>query len=85
MPGLGAAGLFAFIAAWGDFLFPLIFISSPELRMLPLGIYRPSARQPDRLRPLGRLAVIYTLPAVLAFGLARRFLVQTFGGGLKGD
>ncbi len=85
MPGLAASGLFAFIAAWGDFLFPLTFISSPELRMLPLGIYSAflRANQID-YGLLAAIAVIYTAPAVIAFALARRFLVQTFGGGLKG-
>lgn len=85
MPGLAASGLFAFIAAWGDFLFPLTFISSPELRMLPLGIYSAflRANQID-YGLLAAIAIVYTLPAILAFALARRFLVQTFGGGLKG-
>ncbi len=85
MPGLAAAGLFAFIAAWGDFLFPLTFISSPELRMLPIGIYSAflRANQID-YGLLAAIAVIYTAPAIIAFALARRFLVQTFGGGLKG-
>jgi multiple sugar transport system permease protein len=40
MPGLAAAGLFAFMSAWGDFLLPLIFLSSPELQTLPLGLFR---------------------------------------------
>lgn len=85
MPGLAAAGLFAFIAAWGDFLFPLTFISSPELKMLPLGIYSAflRANQVD-YGLLAAIAVVYTLPAVLAFALARRFLVKSFSGGLKG-
>jgi multiple sugar transport system permease protein len=85
MPGLAATGLFAFISAWGDFLFPLTFISSPELKMLPLGIY--SAYLRANLVDYGLLAaigVIYAVPAILAFALARRVLVQTFSGGLKG-
>ena len=40
LPGLGAAGIFAFISAWGDFLMPLILLSSSELQMLPLGLFR---------------------------------------------
>ncbi len=85
MPGLAASGLFAFIAAWGDFLFPLTFISSPELKMLPLGIYSAFLRDSQiDYGLLAAIAVIYTAPAIIAFALARRFLVQTFGGGLKG-
>ena len=33
---------------------------------------------------LTALAFIYLIPAVVAFGFARRFLVQTFSGGVKG-
>ncbi|TNC51660.1 carbohydrate ABC transporter permease [Rubellimicrobium rubrum] len=85
MPGLAASGLFAFIACWGDFLLPLTFISSPELRMLPLGLYSAFMRS-DQVDYglLAAIAVVYTLPAILAFALARRLLVQTFSGGLKG-
>ena len=85
LPGLGAAGLFAFIVAWGDFLFPLIFLSSPELQTLPLGLFRAYMRvnQVD-YGFMAALAVIYTAPAVIAFGFARRFLVRTFTGGVKG-
>ncbi|MES0808927.1 carbohydrate ABC transporter permease [Roseibium sp. SCPC15] len=85
LPGLGAAGLFAFITAWGDFLMPLIFLSSTELQTLPLGLFRAYMRvnQLD-YGFMTALAVIYTLPAVIAFGFARRFLVQTFSGGVKG-
>jgi len=85
LPGLGAAGLFAFITAWGDFLMPLIFLSSNELQTLPLGLFRAYMRI-DQLEYgfMTALAVIYTLPAIVAFGFARRFLVRTFSGGVKG-
>lgn len=85
LPGLGAAGLFAFIVAWGDFLMPLIFLSSNELQTLPLGLFRAYMRvnQLD-YGFMTALAIIYTLPAVIAFGFARKFLVRTFSGGVKG-
>jgi multiple sugar transport system permease protein len=85
LPGLAAAGLFSFMSAWGDFLMPLIFLSSPELQTLPLGLFRAFLRvnQID-YGLLAAIAFIYLLPAVIAFGFARRFLVQTFAGGVKG-
>jgi multiple sugar transport system permease protein len=85
LPGLAAAGLFSFIAAWGDFLLPLTFLSSPELQPLPLGLFRAYLRvNTVDYGFLTALAFIYLLPAVIAFGFARRFLVQTFAGGVKG-
>jgi multiple sugar transport system permease protein len=85
LPGLAAAGLFTFMSAWGDFLLPLIFLSSPELQTLPLGLFRAFLRINEiDYGLLAALAFIYLLPAVIAFGFARRFLVQTFSGGVKG-
>ena len=85
LPGLGAAGLFAFIGAWGDFLMPLILLSSSELQMLPLGLFRAFLRvQEIDYGFLSALALLYMLPSVVAFGFARRFLVQTFSGEVKG-
>jgi multiple sugar transport system permease protein len=84
LPGLGAAGIFAFIAAWGDFLMPLILLSSSELQMLPLGLFRAFLRvQEIDYGFLSALAILYMLPAVIAFGFARRSFVQTFSGGVK--
>jgi multiple sugar transport system permease protein len=84
LPGLGAAGIFAFISAWGDFLMPLIFLSSSELQMLPLGLFRAFLRvQEIDYGFLSALAILYMLPAVIAFGFARRYFVTTFSGGVK--
>jgi multiple sugar transport system permease protein len=85
LPGIGAAALLTFIAAWGDFLLPLTFMSSSELQLLPIGLFRAYLRV-DSIDYgfLCALALLYTLPAVVAFAFARRFLVMTFAGGVKG-
>ena len=85
LPGLGAAGLLTFIGAWGDFLMPLTFTSSVELQLLPIGLFRAFQRANTiDYGYLSALAVLYMLPAVVAFGFARRFLIQSFTGGIKG-
>jgi multiple sugar transport system permease protein len=85
LPGLGAAALLTFIGAWGDFLMPLTFISSADLQLLPIGLFRAFQRANTiDYGYLSALALLYMLPAVVAFAYARRFLVQTFSGGIKG-
>jgi multiple sugar transport system permease protein len=85
LPGLGAAALLTFIGAWGDFLMPLTFISSADLQLLPIGLFRAFQRANTiDYGYLSALALLYMLPAVVAFGFARRFLVRTFAGGIKG-
>lgn len=85
LPGLAAAGLFAFMSAWGDFLLPLILLSSPELQTLPIGLFRAFLRVNEiDYGLLAAIATVYLIPAVIAFSFARRYLVQTFSGGVKG-
>jgi multiple sugar transport system permease protein len=85
LPGLAAAGLFTFMSAWGDFLLPLILLSSPELQTLPLGLFRAFLRVNEiDYGLLAAIAVVYLIPAIIAFSFARRYLVQTFSGGVKG-
>jgi multiple sugar transport system permease protein len=85
LPGLAAAGLFTFMSAWGDFLLPLILLSSPNLSTLPLGLFRAFLRVNEiDYGLLAAIAVVYLIPAIIAFSFARRFLVQTFSGGVKG-
>jgi multiple sugar transport system permease protein len=85
LPGLAAAGLFSFMSAWGDFLLPLILLSSAELNTLPLGLFRAFLRVNEiDYGLLAAIAVVYLIPAVIAFSMARRYLVQTFSSGVKG-
>jgi multiple sugar transport system permease protein len=52
--------------------------------MLPLGLFRAFLRvQEIDYGFLSALAILYMLPAVIAFGFARRYFVQTFSGGVK--
>jgi len=79
LPGLGAAGIFAFISAWGDFLMPLILLSSSELQMLPLGLFRAFLRvQQIDYGFLSALAVLYMLPAVHAANAQKRVKIVSF-------
>jgi multiple sugar transport system permease protein len=86
-PGVAAAGLFAFIGAWGEFLTPLVLISSPERWPISLGLFR--AWVAYTIVDWGLLAAIsflYMAPAVILYLLVRRYLVGTsLVGGLHGS
>lgn len=85
-PGVAVAGLFAFIGAWGEFLTPLVLVSSPDLWPISLGLFR--AWVAYTLVDWGQLAalsVLYMLPAVVFYLFVRRFLLKaTVLGGLHG-
>ena len=85
-PGVAAAGLFAFIAAWGEFLTPLVLISSPELWPISIGLFRAwvAYTQVD-WGLLAAISVVYMLPAIIFYLVVRRFLLRaTVVGALAG-
>lgn len=85
-PGVAAAALFAFIGAWGEFLTPLVLVSSPELWPISLGLFRAwVAYTVVNWGVLAAISVLYMVPAVVFYLLVRRFLLRAtvvgaFGG-----
>lgn len=86
-PGVGAATLFAFIEAWGDFLTPFILITSPDRFPLSVGLF--VAFKAHNLVDWGLLtatSVIYMLPTVVLYLIVRRYLLRaTAVGALQGQ
>ncbi|WP_307082685.1 carbohydrate ABC transporter permease [Streptomyces canus] len=86
-PGLITVGLFAFLAAWNDFIAPLILISDSEKAPLPLAVAN------LRQQSMGAVdygateagVVVLAVPCLLAFLLLQRHYVRGFmSGALKG-
>ena len=83
-PGLVAATVFAFIWAWNDFVIALTFISSPDKRTLPLGIYSFLGQYTIEWHYLMAAALIAVIPVVILFLMIERFLVKGLtAGGVK--
>ena len=38
VPGILSAGIFAFTLSWNEFIYALIFLSSPERKTVPVGV-----------------------------------------------
>ena len=84
-PGLAAVAIFTFTGAWNELLLALIFITSESKRTVPLGInYLITA---DVL-PWGTLmagAVLSSIPVMMLYFMAQRFMVQGMtSGSVKG-
>ena len=86
-PGLITVGLFAFLAAWNDFIAPLILINDSDKVPLPLAVAN------IRGQVMGVVdygateagVVVLALPCVLLFLLLQRHYVRGFmSGALKG-
>jgi multiple sugar transport system permease protein len=80
-----AIALLAFIATWGNFLDPLIYLFDPDLYTLPLGLRSLEALDRTNYPVLLAGAVVATAPVVVAFVVAQRyFLHEDRGAGWLG-
>ena len=84
-PAVAAVAMFVFMIAWNEFLFALLFLTeSRDLWTLPLGVQQLDTTEvPKTLLMAG--SVIITMPIVILFFLAERFLTEGLtAGGVKG-
>lgn len=84
-PAISAVALYVFMIAWNEFLFALLFLTeSRELWTLPLGVQQLNNTEVP-VTQLMAGSVIITLPVVLLFFAAERFLTEGLtAGGVKG-
>ncbi|MEV0407363.1 carbohydrate ABC transporter permease [Actinoallomurus sp. NPDC050550] len=84
-PGIVAVGSFAFISAWNNFLFAIMFISSQDKFTVPVGL---SYLLGDFGTDFGALAaggLIAVVPVIVLFAYVQRFLIQGLtAGAVKG-
>jgi len=84
-PGLAAVAVFTFTGAWNELLLALILIKSESDRTVPLGI---NYLITSDVLPWGTLmagAVLSSLPVIVLYFLAQRFMVQGMtSGSVKG-
>jgi ABC-type glycerol-3-phosphate transport system permease component len=84
LPGIIATGLFAFTAAWNEFLYALVFINTDDLRTLPVGLNSwigGGDSQMDVWSMLLAAAVLTTAPVLVFYGLVQRHLVVDLSAG----
>jgi multiple sugar transport system permease protein len=77
--------IFSFRFFWNDFFTPLIYITTPELKTLPLGMTDFVREQYVYWGPQMAAALISILPVMLIFLFGQRYFIQgVASSGLKG-
>lgn len=83
-PALTTVGIYTFIAAWSDYLGPLIYINKEERMTLSLGLQQFLNEYTVDWTLLMAAAVIFVIPVViLFFGFQRNFVEGVATAGLK--
>lgn len=85
MPGVLAAGLYAFTQAWNEFLYALVFITDGRLRTLPVGLASFITGDVYGWGYLMAGAVLTTLPVIAAYIYLQKYMVEGLtAGSVKG-
>lgn len=80
-PTTFAVAMLVFVAHWGNFVDALIYLVSPEVYTLPLGLGTLGTLAPTVTSVLLAGAVVATVPAVVVFVFAQRRFLQSVRGG----
>lgn len=84
-PGILTAGVYAFITAWGEYMFALVLLMSSARRTAPLGLATFTAEQYIEWGPLLAGSWLIILPIVVCFlPLAKYFIRGFMAGAVKG-
>ncbi|MCL2248239.1 MAG: carbohydrate ABC transporter permease [Oscillospiraceae bacterium] len=84
-PALCAVGVFTFMAAWNDFIGPLLYLADPYMRTVSLGLQIFVGQFTASINQLMAASTVAVLPMIIVFFVAQRYFIEgiTFSG-LKG-
>ena len=75
------AGLFAFLAGWGDFIFALTLTNSTHLTPITVGIFRFIGTYSTNWPSIMAMAMIAAVPAIILLVFAQRFIAAGITAG----
>lgn len=85
IPGVVTAGLFAFLFAWGDFLFGLTLTTTNEIQPISLSIYNYLGEFNQQWNGLMAVATLGCIPAAILLIAFQRYITAGMtSGALKG-
>ena len=84
-PAIATFTIFAFMASWNSFLWPLIVTSSPDLMTLPVGLSALQGRYETAWNLVMAGATVSVIPILIVYVVAQRYVVRGVTlSGIKG-
>jgi len=80
-PGIAAAGTYAFIYSWNEFLFALTFTASDQSRTIPVGLRQFIGENIIRWEYLTAGGVLAAIPILIGFMFAQKALISGLASG----
>ncbi len=79
------AAIFGFIGSWNSFMWPLVMVNDPELRVLQVGLSYFSQESSSQTALLMAASTFSILPLIILFLIAQKQIIASFASsGLKG-
>jgi multiple sugar transport system permease protein len=75
-PGMAVLGILSFQAGWNNFLWPLIVLNDPQMMTVQVGLASFVNAYETASGPLMAGAVVASLPVLLVFLLAQRYIIE---------
>jgi len=84
-PVIATLIIFSFRYFWNDFFTPLIYLTSPELKTLPLGMSDFVTETYTYVGPQMAASLISIIPVLIVFFIAQKYIIQgVAASGIKG-
>ena len=84
VPGILSAGIFAFTLSWNEFIYALTFVSSSEIKTLPVGVVTELVEADVyHWGPLMPGALFGSLPVALVYSFFVEYYVSGMTGSVK--
>jgi multiple sugar transport system permease protein len=85
LPGMAAAGIFAFLAAWNEYQIASLITKTPAAKTFPVGLFDFTSQFTVDWRGMAAMSVLMIIPAIIFVILTQRRLTEglTFGA-IKG-
>ncbi|MEK7338239.1 MAG: carbohydrate ABC transporter permease [candidate division NC10 bacterium] len=85
IPGILSAGIFAFTLSWNEFIYALVFLSSPQQKTVPVGVVSELIRGDVYFwGPLMAGALLGSVPVALIYSFFVEHYVTGLTGAVKG-
>jgi len=78
---LAAAGIITFLWTWNEFIYAMVFLSTPDVQPATVGIFMFVGDEVIEWNSLSAVAVFTSIPAIIFFVIAQKYIVA---GLLKG-
>ncbi|WP_454920038.1 carbohydrate ABC transporter permease, partial [Abiotrophia defectiva] len=79
-PAIATVGVLSFISCWNDYIWPLMVLTDSSKFSMQVAITTINTTQPVYINQVMAVLTISTIPLILVYVLAQKYILQGLGG-----